>query len=297
MKYKIQNKYITFTIDELFDHKTINDVFDYFHLSRKTIHLLKQYKDYSLNNQFVSSDTLLHRHDHLRILAFKEDDGMYEPTPSSINVVYEDDFLLIVDKPPFLEIYPESQDKHDSLNHYVSYYYYINNYDLPVRPIHRLDKDTSGLVIYCKCFLIQALLDDRLAKKAIDRHYIAIVEGNIKKDGSINKSIGRDRHSNKMRLSDTGKAAITRYRVCSKKINLNMTMLECQLETGRRHQIRVHLASIGHPVVGDKLYGHESQYIKRQALHAYLIELIHPITLEKLRIESELPIDFNFYKK
>lgn len=292
MKYKINNQYITFTIDQQFVYKSIEEVFEYFHLSKKTIHLLKQNKEYSLNNNFVSSNTILQKNDRLTIKAFESNDYMYTPTESHIDIIYEDDFLLIINKPAYLPIYPDSQDKHDSLSHYVSYYYQISGYDIPVRPIHRLDNDTTGLVIYCKCALIQPLLDYQLSIKDIKRVYRAIVEGNLdKKEHIIKTNTARDRHnSKKMRVSKDGKETITKYKLV--RNYKDYALVECKLETGRKHQIRVHMAYIGHPLIGDTLYGKESYKIKRQALHAYLIEMIHPITLEKLSIECLPPIDF-----
>lgn len=291
MKYNIHNQYITFLIDYPFLYKSIEEVFEYFHLSKKTIHLLKQNKDYSLNNKYVSSNTILKKNDRLTIKAFESNDFMYSPTKYDIDIIYEDDFLLIVNKPAFVPIYPDSQEKVESLNHYVSYYYQISGYDYPIRPIHRLDNDTTGLVIYCKCALIQPLLDYQLSIKQIKRIYRAIVKGNIdNKEHTIQTYIAKDRHnSKKMRVSNEGKEAITHYkRIRNYK---DYAYIECQLETGRKHQIRLHMAYVHHPLIGDSLYYQKSNLIHRQALHAYRIEMIHPITLEELTIECLPPID------
>lgn len=294
MKYFIHNKYITFIIDQQFIYKSIEDIFHYFHLSKKTIHLLKQNKEYFLNQHFVSSQTILRKNDRLTIKAFETHDHIYPPTPSSIDVVYEDDFILVVNKPAFLPIYPDRKEKTRSLNHYVSYYYLQNGYDLPIRPIHRLDNDTTGLVIYCKCALIQPLLDYQLSIKQIKREYIAIVEGNIdKQEHTVHTFIAKDRHnSKKVRVANHGKEAITHYQLI--KNHQSKALIKCILETGRKHQIRVHMAYIQHPLIGDPLYGKPSKDINRQALHAYMIEMIHPVTLEPLHIECPLPKDFQF---
>ncbi len=286
MKYKINYPYIHFTIEHPI---SINDFFEDLKLSKKTIHLLKQYKDYSVNKRFVSSSTILLKGDVLTIKAYESDDHMYPPVFKDLDIVYEDEFILVVNKPPFIHVYPDDKNKTDSLSHIVSGYYHSMGYDLPVRFIHRLDYETSGLVLFCKCSLILPLLDYQLSIKEIKRYYMAVVEGTINdfKWHTISKNIGRDRHHNsKMVIAHNGKDACTHYKCLSSKDN--MSVIECKLETGRKHQIRVHLASIHHPLVGDTLYNKPSSLISRQALHAYELRFIHPITKEKTRIVCPL---------
>lgn len=291
MKYKVNYPYIQFTIEHPI---SINEFFEELKLSKKTIHLLKQNKEYSVNKRFVSSSTVLLKGDVLNIKAFEHDDHMYSPVFDDLDIVYEDDFILIVNKPPFIQVFPDDKDKTDSLSHIVSGYYYSMGYDIPVRFIHRLDYETSGLVLYCKCALIQPLLDYQLSIKEIKRYYMAVVEGSISdyKWHSIHKNIGRDRHHNsRMIVTHNGKEACTHYKCLSSKGN--MSIVECKLESGRKHQIRVHMASIGHPLVGDKLYNKSSEFINRQALHAYELRFIHPITKEKMRIVCPLSKDMH----
>lgn len=289
MIYKIQYPYITFTIESPI---SINDFFLQFHLSKKTIHLFKQNKEYTVNKRFVSSSTILLKGDKLTVKAFLEDDGMYPPLFEDIDIVYEDDFLLVVNKPPFINVFPDDKSHIDSLANRVSAYYIQQGYNIPVRFIHRLDYQTSGLVIFCKCAFIQPLLDYQLSKKLIHRNYIAVVDGVIRdyRYHIIHKAIARDRHvQNKMRICANGKDSITHYQCISH--NENMSIVHLQLESGRKHQIRVHMASIGYPLVGDKLYNNESSYINRQALHAYQLEFIHPISHEKMILVSKPPHD------
>ena len=280
MNYKIHYPYITFTIQSPI---SIDDFFQSFHLSKKTIHLFKQNKEYTVNKRFVSSSTVLIKGDKLCIKAFQEDDGMYPPYYDDIDIIYEDDFLLIVNKPAFMHVYPDDQSKTDSLANRVSHYYMSQGYNIPVRFIHRLDYETSGMVIFCKCAFIQPLLDFQLSQKSIKREYIAVVDGTITnhKWHTIDQPIARDRHiQNKMRVAKQGKKAITHYQCLAS--TKNMSIIQVELETGRKHQIRVHLSSVCHPLVGDLLYNQPSSYINRQALHAYNLELIHPINQEKL---------------
>ncbi len=289
MKYKVHYPYIHFTIEHPI---SINDFFEELKLSKKTIHLLKQNKDYSVNKRFVSSSTILLKGDVFSIKAYEHDDYMYPPVFEELDIIYEDDFILIVNKPPFIHVFPDDKEKTDSLSNLVSGYYHSQGYDLPVRFIHRLDYETSGLVLFCKCALIQPLLDYQLSIKEIKRYYLAVVEGTIRdfKWHSIHKNIGRDRHHNqKMIVCTNGKEACTHYKCLSSKNNLSV--IECKLESGRKHQIRVHMASIGHPLLGDTLYNKPSSLINRQALHAYELRFVHPITKENMRIVNRLNSD------
>ncbi|MCD7808496.1 MAG: RluA family pseudouridine synthase [Erysipelotrichaceae bacterium] len=289
MQYKVHYPYLTLVIDK---PQSIEDLFKEFHLSKKTIHLLKQNKDYTLNNRYVSASSIMLKGDKLTLLAYQKDDGMYAPLYKDLDIIYEDDFLLIVNKPAFINVFPSSKDEVNSLSNIVSAYYQQCGLDIPVRFIHRLDYETSGLVIYCKCRFIQPLLDYQLSMKEIKRNYLAIVEGTLNdyKEHMIHQSIGRDRHHNqRMVISSSGKDAITYYQCIS--FHNGLSLLNCRLESGRKHQIRVHLASVGLPILGDELYGKPSTLINRQALHAYQLQLIHPITKEKMTIVSPLPQD------
>lgn len=289
MKYKVHYPYITFYIQKTI---SIDDFLHQFHLSKKTIHLYKQNKEYSVNNRFVSSSTILIKGDQLTIKAFQEDNGMYPPCYKDIDIVYEDEFILVVNKPPFIHVYPDHQSKTDSLSNRVSAYYQQQGYNIPVKYIHRLDYETSGLILYCKCALIQPLLDYQLSIKDIQRHYLAIVDHNMTdyQKHTIHKNIARDRHhQQRMRVATTGKEASTTYQCLASKNNLSL--IQCILHTGRKHQIRVHMASIGYPLLGDQLYHQKSKLIDRQALHAYYLEFIHPITNEKMTLKCHPPQD------
>lgn len=289
MQYKVHYPYLTFIIDAPL---SIDDFFSQMHLSKKTIHFLKQNKDYTVNKRYVSSSTILLKGDLLTIKAFQEDDGLYSPCYQEIEVLYEDELILVVNKPPFLNVFPDSQEKTDSLAHRVSAYYQQCGYNIPVRYIHRLDYETSGAVLFCKCALIQPLLDFQLSQKLIQRKYMAIVEGEMKgyRVHSIRQPIARDRHHNqRMRVSKTGKEARTDYQLIASQHHLSL--IECQLYSGRKHQIRVHMAFVGHSLLGDKLYSQSSHLINRQALHAYWLSFEHPITKEKVTIVCRPPED------
>lgn len=292
MKYTIKQDWLILTINKLFENKTIEDFFHDYQLSKKTIHLLKQNKNYFLNNEFVPTSTSLKLNDQLKIKAFDLTGPNFIPNEDPIDVIYEDEFLLIVNKPAHLKVHPDQKEDINTLCNRVANYYLENQIYYPVRYLHRLDEDTTGLVIFCKCQLLQAYLDKQLATKKIRRNYLAFVEGKVKDKEihTIETYLGRDRHqSNKMRVANKGQLAITHYQLIQRC--KNNSLLKCSLETGRTHQIRVHLASIHHPIIGDELYGNSSDLIQRQALHAYEIEMIHPIKQIPLKITIPLPTD------
>ncbi|MBO6046570.1 MAG: RluA family pseudouridine synthase [Erysipelotrichaceae bacterium] len=232
--------------------------------------------------------------DHLLIDAYGSDDHMYEPVFEDIDVVYEDDILLIVNKPAGLPVFPDHRGDTHSLANHVAGYYVLNGEDLPVRFIHRLDVDTSGLIIFVKCSLLQSYMDQLLAKHLLEKRYLALVAGTFKDKQvhTIKKPIGRDRHvSGKMRIAINGQQAITKYQ-CLQNYE-DHALVECLLITGRRHQIRVHMASIDHPILGDQLYNLHPGKRKRQALMAYLLKFKHPVTQETVSVTLDVPDDWS----
>ena len=290
MHYHKENNHLVIEIDQRIQGMTILEFFHYLHLSKKTIHLLRQNKDYTLNHSYVDYQTVLKDKDILSIKAYEKGRDFIEQE-SSLEVIYEDDLLCIVNKPSGIIIHPDDKSKQDTLCNYVSYYYKQTNQDYPIRYLHRLDKETTGLVMFCKCSLLQPYFDALIASKDIKKTYLAIIQGHLpKKEISVNLPIGQDRHSkNKMYISKTGKNAITHFKEI--KTNNNLTLIECLIETGRKHQIRVHLNSLHHPLIGDKLYGKPSPLINRMALHAYRLEFVHPLLNQKMIIEAPLPQD------
>ena len=167
-----------------------------------------------------------------------------------------------------------------------------------IRPgiVHRIDKDTSGILVIAKNDAAHNFLAEQFKDHSIRREYYALVEGRFnKKEGTIDKPLGRHKKERiKMAIVDDGKRAVTHYEVLE-EYNKGVTLVKCTLETGRTHQIRVHMASIGHPLVGDLVYGHNKQKIKieGQALHAKTLGFIHPSTREYMEFNSELPDYFN----
>lgn len=290
MHYHKEKDHLVLEIDKRVQGMTLLELFHYLHLSKKTIHLLRQNKDYTLNKTYVDYHTVLKEKDILSIKAYEQGRDFIEQE-SFLEIIYEDDLLCIVNKPSNLIIHPDDKSKKDTLCNYVSYYYKQTHQDLPIRYLHRLDRDTTGLVMFCKCALLQPYFDALIASKEIKKTYLAIIQGHLpKKEMTVNLPIGQDRHSkNKMCIFKTGKEAITHFKEI--KTKGNDTLVKCQIETGRKHQIRVHLSHLHHPIIGDSLYGKASSQIKRMALHAYRLEFIHPLSNQLMTIECPLPLD------
>ena len=179
----------------------------------------------------------------------------------------------------------------NSLSNGVKYYFNLIGLHKKIRPVNRLDRNTSGLVIFAKNEYIQEFLIKEMQSKTFSKEYLAILEGTLdKKQGTINAPIARKKDSIIERCIDnSGDNSITHYKVL-KEFD-NFSLVNFKLETGRTHQIRVHSSYIGHPILGDDLYGNKSNLINRQALHSYKISFIHPKTREKMHFEIDMPQD------
>ncbi len=217
-----------------------------------------------------------------------------------LDIIYEDDDLLVINKQSGMVVHPATGHADDTLvNALLARYPALQEEGDRPGIVHRLDRDTSGLIIVAKNLRTQAALIEQMKQHEITKRYLALVEGNVALDhGSIDAPIGRDpRHRQKMAVTAVGsREAITHFRVLERF--QRHTLLLVQLETGRTHQIRVHLQAIGHPVVGDPVYGsgHTNPHIPlhRQFLHASQLSFTHPVTGILLNLEAPLPADLDF---
>ena len=217
-------------------------------------------------------------------------------TPEAIplNILYEDDDLLVVDKPAGMTVYPApGHPAHTLVNAILAHYPHLAEISDSLRPgiVHRLDKDTSGVMLVAKNKAAQANLVEQFRSRDIMKAYLVLVKGKLTPErGIIEAAIGRDPANRKrMAVVKEGREARTQYQVL--KYIDSYTLLEAILETGRTHQIRVHLAAIGYPVVGDATYGVKSLYLSRQFLHAHKIGFRLPATGKYVELTSELPAD------
>ena len=269
---------------------------EYFHISSRLCLKLKKSKKILLNGLPTYIDKEISDGDEIRVLIdFEEDNSNIPSTKMDLNILYEDDYLLIINKPAGIPVHPSILHYEDSLSSGVKYYFDKINLHKKIRPVNRLDNNTTGIVIFAKNEYIHDLLSRQMQNKEFKKEYIAICEGHLEnKSGTINVPIARKENSIIERcINPDGDIAITHYKVIKEfiKNDIKMSELLINLETGRTHQIRVHLSYIGHPIVGDTLYGKESLLISRQALHAYKVYFKHPITNENMEITAEIPKD------
>ena len=231
---------------------------------------------------------------------FKEETNI-EPEKMKLDIVYEDEDIIIVNKPSGMVVHPGNGNYKGTLVNGLMYYTNrLSDINGEVRPgiVHRIDKDTSGLIIIAKNNKSHEILSDYFKNKTITRIYIALVKGDLKSNsGTIDAPIGRsDKDRKKMAVtSKNSKEAITHFKVL--KRYKGYTLIKCKLDTGRTHQIRVHMAYIGHPVYNDPVYTNDKCSEFGQFLHSYSMEFIPPITKEKMYFECPLPEYFEEFLK
>ncbi|MFC0272180.1 RluA family pseudouridine synthase [Metabacillus herbersteinensis] len=261
--------------------------------SKPLIQKLKENNAIRKNDKHADVNHLLSKDDRLLLRIFQDEEYVVTPEYQTIDVLFEDDHLVILNKQAGIDTHPNEQGQIGTLANALASHFQMNGLSIKVSHIHRLDRDTSGAIIFAKNPLAHAILDKELHDRTVKRTYLAAVGGKVKrKKERIELSIGRDRHHpTRRRVSPNGQPAITNYVVIDYLPKEDISILSLQLESGRTHQIRVHLSHIGHPIIGDTLYGGSKNLIDRQALHAAKISLIHPITRESLEISAPVPSD------
>lgn len=295
--YKVtsENKY--FNIKELLK--------SYYNMSDKLIAKLKRYKRIYKNDELVYVTSVLNENDIVKIdIDFDEEyDNNIKPISHRLNILYEDEYLLVINKEAGFPIHPSSSHFEDTISNFVKAYFMENNIKRKIRPVNRLDRNTSGITIFAKSDYIQDILIKEMNSKTFKKNYIAITEGipdNLeglidapiaRKYGSIiEREICFDTNEN-LPIDYKPQSAQTIYKVLKTDKKNNLSLISYTLLTGRTHQIRLHSRYINCPLLGDELYNKESNLINRQSLHSESITFVHPITKEALNIVAPLPKD------
>ena len=291
---------LTYTVTEEFDNQRMDTLLrTHFQISGSLLKELKQTDDgLTVNGSRVRSIDKVHKGDLVSVTMHETASENIPPVKHDFKVIYEDEDILIVSKPAGMPTHTSMGNYYNTLSNAIMYYYAENGEERVFRAVNRLDKDTSGLMCIAKNRYIHARLCSAFGTKAVQRKYLAIVCGKCTDSGTIDQPISREAEGIiKRTVSDSGARAITHYK--SIKTFGNYSLIELELETGRTHQIRVHMSYIGYPLLGDWLYGkEEKELFPRQALHSYYLKLTHPITGKILEFSDKLPDDMcNFIQK
>lgn len=272
------------------NYNTVNDVLiNEFQFSSRLMSKLIKNKKIYLNNSFCDTRKCINYNDEIIVdLSGKENNSNIVATNMDLDIIYEDDWFLVVNKKPGIAVHPSSLHYSDSLSNGIKFYFDKIGLKKKIRVVNRLDYNTSGIVVFAKCEYIHEQFSKQMMQHIFQKEYLCIINGFLDNSyGIIDLPIGRKQGSIIERCIDkNGQKSITHYEVL--KTFSDYSLVKCILETGRTHQIRVHFSAIGHPLLGDTLYGIASNLINRQALHSNKIDLIHPITKEHLSFESLL---------
>ncbi|PCK22157.1 RNA pseudouridine synthase [Bacillus pumilus] len=250
--------------------------------------------DLLINGEHVTVRYELHKGDRLTILFPEEkvSEGL-KPAPIPLDILFEDEHVLVLNKKPYIPSIPSREHPEHSIANGLLHYYAEEPLRLTVHLVNRLDRDTSGVMLVAKHRFAHSLLSKAQKKGEVKRTYRAFTHGIItQKHGTIRANIARKGDSIiERKVDDTGQKAVTHYTVRAVDADLNMSDVSLSLETGRTHQIRVHMQYLGHPLIGDTLYGETSERMDRQALHSETLVFPHPMTGEQMTISAPLPDD------
>ncbi|WP_102271984.1 RluA family pseudouridine synthase [Cytobacillus massiliigabonensis] len=296
---KCFGEWLEIIIPSKWEGHSINDLFrDVWQAPKKQIHTIRMEKHVKINGEVINWNKPLKAGDRIQLKLFIEEEFGVIPAYHEVDVLYEDEHMMVFNKPANMDTHPNSPEQTNTLANAAAFYLQAKGEQRKIKHVHRLDRDTTGAILFAKHSLAGTILDKMLEERSIKRTYAALVHGRInKKKGTIQEPIGRDRHHpTRRRVSASGLPAITHYELLEYSLMQDFSLIHCQLDTGRTHQIRVHLSSIGHPIVGDQLYGGEPLF-ERQALHARKLVIPHPFTDERIVVEDSLPLPFQHLLK
>lgn len=287
------NRTLSYIIDDKYNLFSIGEFLREHDYSRHVIVHLKQTENgILLNNNWAYVNSVLHLGDILTIQIIEEASSEnIVPIPMELDIVYEDEDIIVINKAADTPIHPSINHYDNSLANGLAFYYQKQNLPFIFRCVNRLDKDTTGLVLLAKNMYSSCILSNMVRKREIHRQYLAVVEGKLNEAGTISAPIGRKEDSIIERCIDfeNGQTAITHYTLFDYKNGYSLASIV--LETGRTHQIRVHMKHIGHPLPGDFIYNPNNSHINRQTLHSHKLSFVHPLTQEAMTFTSPLPLD------
>ncbi|MDD4767769.1 MAG: RluA family pseudouridine synthase [Desulfotomaculaceae bacterium] len=285
------NSHIEYRVTNDHDRKKVSQILkDHLKLSRSEIRRIKRHAGLMVNGQTVRLNSLVQEGDLIRV-NFHDDEQPVIPQGIPLDILFEDEHILVVNKPANMLVHPLSYHVLNTLANGVIYHWQQQGQNSKFRAVSRLDRDTSGVILIARSSYICHQLAGQMKNNRCRREYLAVAHNRITMDsGIIDFPIGRP-HDRSLIFGVTaqGKAAVTHFDVIQRFAGGSLVKL--RLETGRTHQIRVHMKHFGHPLMGDELYGGSLDLINRQALHSWQLEFDHPVTKERMRLEAPLPAD------
>ncbi|WP_022747957.1 RluA family pseudouridine synthase [Lachnobacterium bovis] len=285
LKYTITEPYINYTIEKFLLEQGY---------TRKIITHLKKYENsMTLNDKWAYVKNKLSLNDILVVTLTEPIENNIVPVKLDFKIIYEDEDILIVNKPAFMPIHPSLNNYDNTLANALTYYFQSKKESVVFRCITRLDRDTTGLCIIAKNKLSASILNAQTKNRQIHKTYIAICEGEVNDCGEIEAPISRKEESVITRCVDfeKGDYSKTLYKKLRYNKKADVSLVQLKLLTGRTHQIRVHMKYINHPLIGDFLYNPNNTLMNRQALHSYKLSFIHPISHEKMDFMAPIPND------
>ncbi|HCQ6372665.1 TPA: RluA family pseudouridine synthase [Clostridioides difficile] len=280
---------ISYTNEEEMTLKEV--LLDKLNFSVRSLSKMKREKSVLVNGVYKKPSLKVYSGDLIEV-KIDEEKANFEPQDLNLQIIYDDFDIIMANKPPFMVVHPTKSHYDKTIANGISYYIDNQKENVKIRFVNRLDMNTSGLVIVAKNAYAHHTLSTAMSENKVEKKYITVVDGIIKEnEGTIDEPIYRPTEDSIKRIIDErGQLSVTHYKVIERLENA--TVLEVSLETGRTHQIRVHMAHIGHGIIGDELYGYvDEELINRQALHAYKLEFEQPRTKEKLKFKADIPED------
>ena len=270
------------------ENKLKSELLDKMNISVRMLCSIKKEKSVTVNGKYVPMHTMVYGGDIIKI-ELPHESNEYEAQQMGIEVLYEDFDLLVVEKPFGMVVHPTRNHLENTMLNALKYYFDENGIKSKVRFVNRLDRDTSGILIVAKNAYAHSVLTKDTSMWEMHKKYIAVVEGQLDESGTIRLPIIKSEDGIRRTVDENGQECVTHYRTI--KSNERASFVELELETGRTHQIRVHMSAIGHPIFGDELYGGNMDFIERQALHCIELGFYSPRLEKEIRVKTKLHDD------